>query len=590
MRHLYPSTAGLAFAVLLLALAPPALAQGIQVTVDRPEATIQDQLVLSVTVSGSQSAVPQLPELPDFRVREGGQSSQFQVMGGRTSLSITYTYALLPLHTGTFTIGAATVEIDGQTYSSQPFQVRILEASAEPSESDAVFLTATVSTETPYVGQQVVYVWRFFRRVQVANAQLVSMDFDGLLAEDLGEVREYNTTRGGQRYLVSEIRKALFPQETGTVTLAPTELNCQVFVQSAPRRRRSIFDSVFGRQETRTKVLRTSPIELKVRSLPAAPGDFSGLVGKFQVSGRISKSELMVGESATWKLTVSGTGNVSMIGEPKLPDLARFKVYDDKPSSSIERDGTELKGSRSYTKALVPLEAGELTLPPVTLTYFDPEAGSYRKASTSPVVLTVSPAEGKEELRLTESVSASTGKVAVRILADDILPVYKGIDAVAAAPFGYRVDGVWLGSFLAPPFAFFVLLWSERRRRHLEANVGLRRHRAALKRAMKALGGVEAAAGQGDHRASAQAASRLLREYVGDKANLEGSALTAAEVEDQLKSRGVDEALAGETRRLLESLDAAQFGGMPAAEAEKVGGELKPLLKRLESQIGSPGR
>ena len=71
-------------------------------------------------------------------------------------------------------------------------------------------------------------------------------------------------------------------------------------------------------------------------------------------------------------------------------------------------------------------------MPPVTLTYFDPEAGSYRQASTAAIALEVAPAEGKEELRLTESVAPSTGKVAVRILADDILPLYKGLDAVAA--------------------------------------------------------------------------------------------------------------------------------------------------------------
>ncbi len=578
------------FAVLLLALTPQALAQGVQVTIDRPEATIQDQLMLSVTVQGSQSAKPQLPDLSNFQVYDRGQSSQFQMSGGRTTVSITYNYVLVPRRPGTFTIGAATVEIDGRTFRSRPFQVRILAVSAEPAESQAVFLTATVSTETPYVGQQVVYTWRFYRRVQVADAQLLAMDFEGLLVEDLGEVREYNTTWGGQRYLVSEIRKALFPQEEGTFTIPPSQLQCQVVVRTRPQRRRSLFDSVFGSQRTEAKVLRSPPIELNVRPLPAAPGDYSGLVGDFKLSGQISKRELKVGESATWKLTVSGTGNVAMISEPKLADLSRFKIYDDKPSSSIERGGSELRGSRSYTKALVPLEPGELTLPPVTLTYFDPEAGSYRKASTAPVTLAVSPAEGKEDLRLTESLTPSAGKVAVRILADDILPVYKGFDAVAAVPFGHRVEAVWLGGFLAPPLLYFVLLWTERRRRHLEANVGLRRHRSALKRALRAFGEVEAAAGRGDRGEAAQVASRLLRGYVGDKVNLEGSAFTPAEAEAQLKRCEVDEALAGETRRLLESLDAAQFGGIPAEEAEKMGTELKPLLKRLESQIRSQGR
>ncbi len=569
------------------AVNPQAQAQGIQVTIDRPEATIRDQLLLSVTVTGSQSAVPELPELPDFQLHSQGQASQIQMGAGRRTVSVTYTYVLVPRRTGTFTIGPATVAIDGRTFKSQPFRVRIVDAEATPRQAEEAFVTARVSNSDPYVGEQVIYTWRFLRRVQVADAQLVAMDFDGFLVENLGEdnkVREYYSHRGGQRYLVSEIKKALFPQEEGVLTIPPSVLECQVVVESR-RRRGSLIDEFFGRRTAEARTLRSRAIEVTVRPLPAAPGGFSGLVGDFKLSSTISKRQLRVGESATWKLTVSGTGNAQMIGEPKLPDLSQFKIYDDKPASSIARAGSELRGSRAYPKALVPLAAGSLTVPAVTLTYFDPAAGSYRKSSTAPIPLEVLPAEGKEELRLTESVAPSTGKVAVRILADDILPLYKGLDAVATAPFGHRAGGRWLGAVLLPPFLYLGLLWGERRRRHFAANVGVRRRKAALKQARKALGEVGEAAARGEHRPAAERASRLLREYVGDKVDLEGSAFTPAEAEAQLQRAGVDGELAGEVRELLEKLEGAQYGGLPAAEAEHLVTDLGPLLKRLERQI-----
>lgn len=150
-----------------LAVAAAAGAQGIRVTIDRTEATVQDQLVLNVVVEGSRNARPRLPDLSAFQVYDAGQSTQFNMINGRTSTSINYRYVLVPLRTGTFTIGAATVEIDGRRHQSQPFRVRILEASEQPREAEGVFLRATVSTTTPYVGQQVIYVWRFYRRVQV---------------------------------------------------------------------------------------------------------------------------------------------------------------------------------------------------------------------------------------------------------------------------------------------------------------------------------------------------------------------------------------------------------------------------------------
>ncbi len=583
------------YVALWLAVAAAAGAQGIQVTIDRAEATIQDRLVLSVTVQGSQRARPQLPDLSPFQVFDRGHQSQFNMVNGRTTVSIAYNYILVPRQTGTFTIGSASVELDGNIYTSRPFRVKIVEASATPRESDALFITAKVSNKSPYVGEQLLYTWRFFRRVQVQEAQLTTpFEFEGFLVEDLGEVKEYKTTRGGQEYLVSEIKKALFPQELGQLTIPGTRLQCQVIVQTRGGRRGNIFD-VFNRRRAEDRVLSNPPLTVDVRPLPAAPTTFSGLVGEFKISGRISKRELQVGESATWKLTVSGTGNVQMIGEPRMPSLSQFKTYDDKPASSIERSGSKLKGSRSYTKALVPLEAGELAVPAVSLTYFDPEAGSYRTASTAPVSLSVRPAEGKEELRLTESVAPNTGKVAVRILADDILPIYKDLDAVLATPFGHRADASWLAGLLTPPVAFFGLLFFERRRRHLEINVGIVRHRSALKRALKGLDEMATAAADGRHGEAAQLASRCLRGYVGDKVTLEGSAFTPAEAGDQLRRCGVEEATVLRTLSRLESLEAAQYAGGSgsaaplrgdqAADSESLAGELRSLLKQLERQI-----
>ncbi|MCP3961177.1 MAG: protein BatD [bacterium] len=580
----YPARVML-LAIACLSLAAAANAQGIRVTVDRAEATIQDKLTLRLTVDGSQNAQPRLPDLSAFQVYQAGQQSQVNMAGGRTSVAITYNYFLVPRQTGTFTIGPASVEIGGKVYESRPFSIRILEASATPRESEDLFIRAAVSNKSPYVGEQVIYTWRFFRRVRAEDAQLLTpLQFDGFLAEDLGDVREYRSTRGGQEYLVSEIRKALFPQEAGKLTLPATQLRCQVLMRSRGRRG-GFFDDFFNRTTAEARVLNSPPIEIEVRPRPAAPRGFSGLIGNFELAGRISKRQLRVGESATWKLTVSGSGNVQMIGEPNLPDLSRFKIYDDKPKSSIERTGSKLTGSRAYSKALVPLEAGEQTVPAVSLIYFDPESGSYQTASTSPVTLSVTPSEGKEDLRLTESVAPTTGKVAVRILADDILPIYKDLDAVASTPFGHRVDAAWLGGLLSPPLLFFGLLLVERRRHHLETNVDQVRRRSALRKALKELGEVENAARRGSHAEAAQLASRVLRQYVGDKVALEGSAFTPAEVAAQLGRCGVDDELVSAARERLEKLEVAQYGGAGAEESEALAAELRELLKHLDRQI-----
>ena len=80
-----------------------------------------------------------------------------------------------------------------------------------------LFISAKVSTTTPFVGQEVIYVWRFYRRVRIGDAKLEPWDFSGFLVEDLGELREYQSTVNGVQYLVNEVRKSLFPQEVGSL-------------------------------------------------------------------------------------------------------------------------------------------------------------------------------------------------------------------------------------------------------------------------------------------------------------------------------------------------------------------------------------
>jgi hypothetical protein len=555
----------------------------IQASIDRAEISEEDQIVLEITIEGSRGAEPTLPELPDFDVFSRGQSTQMSFVNGRMSSSVTYTYSLVPKRTGSFQIGSAKVELDGEVHNTSPITVRVLAASAQPDESRDLFLSAKVSTTSAYVGQQIVYTWRFYRRVQIGNARVDSMDFDGFTVEDLGEVREFQTTVNGVQYLVSEIRRALFPQEEGKLVIPPSKLSCEVLVRS-PRRSRSLMDDVFGSVSRQTKVLRTKPIEIQVRSLPPAPPGYSGLVGDFELDADLSKQKLKVGESATLRLTVKGSGNVQMIGEPVLPELTAFKLYDDKPDGAVERSGSSLSGYRSYRKALVPLEAGELAIPPVSLTYFDPDTEGYRTARTAELSLRVLPADGEEELRLTESMAPGTGKVAVRILADDVLPVYRGLDAVTGRSATVVDSALMLGGLLLPPLVFVGTFVAQRRRRRFALDSGLRRRREAFGRARKCLERIATQSDVGDNASASRLASRCLREYVGDKLDVEGSALTPVETEALLQMHGVEEALVDETCGLLRRLEAAQYSS-EQIEPHRLTTELTPLLKKLDRQI-----
>ena len=65
------------------------------------------------------------PDFKGFEVIYGpatSSQSSFQMINGRTSQSsnIIYTYVLLTANPGTYTIGSASVQVDGKTVKSQP--------------------------------------------------------------------------------------------------------------------------------------------------------------------------------------------------------------------------------------------------------------------------------------------------------------------------------------------------------------------------------------------------------------------------------------------------------------------------------------
>ncbi len=150
MRRLAAVTLALSSAA--LAVSVEAQPHSIQTVVDRNQVAMGDQITLQVKVEGSRSAYPKLPDLPDFQVIQSGKQEHFELRNMQRSVSVAYNYVLIPRRPGTFTIGPARVEIDGEEYESRPFTIRVLDASTAPgreTKSRDLFLTATVSNDEP---------------------------------------------------------------------------------------------------------------------------------------------------------------------------------------------------------------------------------------------------------------------------------------------------------------------------------------------------------------------------------------------------------------------------------------------------------
>jgi hypothetical protein len=403
--------------------------------VDKTEATLEDQIFLTVSISGQRRlpSDPILPPLPDFSVTKGGSSSQTRIVNGSISTSVEATYLLVPRRAGSFTIGPVRIEKKGRTYQSQPISVKILPAASSTEERPMAFVTQDVDVRDPYVHQQIVYTFRFLRRVQSAEAQWDPPTFQGFWVEDLGKERQYEKVLNGQRYAVTELKKALYPLSEGPGKIGETRLTCKLVVERGGGQRGmdSFFGSSFfgGGAQTITKNLGAKPIPLDIRPLPeeGRPEAFEGLVGSFVVQAETGQNRLRVGDSTTLTVTVTGNGNLRDLVELSPANIPGFKVYPDKPSFQVDIQGDTLHGTKVFKKALVPIEHGTLEVPPQEVPYFDPEKGSYQIASTAPIRLTVEENGEKEPLHLVTAGGLPGSKSSIKILGKDILPIHTGL-------------------------------------------------------------------------------------------------------------------------------------------------------------------
>jgi hypothetical protein len=436
--------AGLAF--LLLAAAPGG-AGGMQSPqntnaqftlrseVDARKLGLQDQLQLTITVEGS-GAPDEIPPPPlvNLDVAAGPfSSSQISIVNGRMSQSRSFTYVLQPRAAGKAEIGA--VQAGGQ--STQPIAVEVVVGSIRPREPqrqdpfgrdpftdplEDVFgrrrtrpETARVQMEVMpsrtrlHVGEPLVLTYWLYTQASIADLQFKEApQFAGFWVEDLE--REKMSPSGepasleGQSYRRFPIlRKLLFPTKAGELTIPPSVFRIGLA-------RTGFFDAG-GTLERPTK-----PVTISVDPLPDAPG-FNGAVGRFKATASLDRESVPLGEAATLRFRVEGTGNLKWVERAPELQVAGAKVFPPQAKSDLRTSESGVSGSRTWEFVVVPETSGEVKVPPMAFTYFDAAAGKIVSVGTEPLTLRVeggTVAAGRPSVPAASSAGRTTGALPLR--------------------------------------------------------------------------------------------------------------------------------------------------------------------------------
>jgi hypothetical protein len=247
-----------------------------------------------------------------------------------------------------------------------------------------MFITSEIDTDAAYVQQQVILKVSVFRRKQWANASLSEPNFEGveMRVQPLGKETTYDTTIKGKTYQVTELRYALFPQQSGELSIAPFRVTAKF--PAGVKKQRSpygglggdpFFDNLFSRQSYEQKTAVSKPIQLKIKPIP---GSFTGkhwLPAKdiqLQDTWSGDVSQLKVGEPVTRTLAIIGDG----VGTGQLPDITMtesdsLKNYPDQPVTDEQSSVKGLLSTRTQKFAVIPSQPGKHAIPSIEIPWWN---------------------------------------------------------------------------------------------------------------------------------------------------------------------------------------------------------------------------
>lgn len=359
-----------ALASIVLLMTLPATAD-VTVRVDRPSVDLNESFLLEIIIDTNIDMEPDLTVLDqDFYRGQESHLSNTSIINGQIRRSRTWQVALMAKRTGTLTIPAITV---GNEQSS-PVTITINEPrQAPPGEAD-VFVTSEVDQSETYVQAQVLYRIKVYRAVQTRQPALRDPVITGAetLIELAGDERTYEAILNGKAYNVHERVVALYPQESGEISISPARFEARV-LRDGRITGRKVFDS--------------DPHTINVKPIPAPPAehpDATWLPARDVVLSEDWSREprnIDAGEPVTRHVTISALGQLeTQIPALEPPDVDGMNIYADKPDLTrrIEADG--IRGIRKDQYAMIGVRGGPAEVPELVVPWYDIVNEEWREA------------------------------------------------------------------------------------------------------------------------------------------------------------------------------------------------------------------
>jgi len=355
---------------LLLLMAPCAWSATVATHVDRNPVYMDESFRLTFESDSSVDAAPDFGPLEQFfDIVNRSQGTTMQIINGQVSNKTQWTLTLLAKQVGNFVIPAISFGRDTSKTLTLVVKPPRQGQTGVAGDAGEISLEVTAKPRTAYVQAQIIYTVRLFRAVNLVNASLSEPELvaGDAVVEKLGDDREYETQRNGVRYGVIERNYAIFPQQSGSLSIKPI-----VFEGQIVDRARSVFDPFS--QSSRTKRLQSKSIQLEIKPVPQ---DVQGAQWLPARDLKLDEEwpdplEFKVGEPVTRTITLRADG----LTAAQLPKMATnvpegIKLYPDQPALNDDKKADEIIGTRQEKIAMIPTQQGDFTLPAIEIPWWN---------------------------------------------------------------------------------------------------------------------------------------------------------------------------------------------------------------------------
>lgn len=577
----------------------------ISASTDRQEIALDEQITLNITVTGSVTKTPQLNiPVPDgLTAYSSGRSQKVSIINGQITGSVSFNYTIVPNDVGDYTLGPFTIDYKGKTYSAESISVKVTPRTTKQHQASSytypqvreshkeLFIETYVDKLRAYVNEQVTLTFAFYQAVNLfENPVYKPPSTTGFWAEDMPPQTKSYKVIDGQRYLVTEIRTALFATSSGEFTIGQARLEASV--EDLERfSSRSPFD-IFNRdafsmfRRGKPIILTTEPIEIEILPLPEEdkPLNFKGDVGRFDITASVDKKKVEEGQPVTLKIKIKGTGNIKTVSSPNIPEIPDAKLYDSGSSENISKQDYTVQGEKIFEKVIIPKRDGRFEIGPIGYSYFDPIAKRYIKKNIGPIYLDVTESE---EAPITESVMLVPGlsKEEVRLLKKDIRYI-KTKTPNLQSRHSYLYNSMFsLLIVILPAFLLVFLCFYEFHRERLRQDIGYARSRRAKGMVSRRLKKANRIMDKGDAKIFYAEIYKATIEYIADKLNIPHPSITKDILEARLKDKAVPPETIEKLKSLFDICDMARFASVNFTKKD-----MKETLEDASCVVSELGR